>query len=179
MRSLLLFAAVTVLGCATSGGAEAPRKEFVPVGEVGFSQSGSAYSASFSEDRVVSPEADLSRTGDGSWRGRIGNAVIDVNVYPDRLAGSGLTMKKETGEQGREVYTAQVDGQIFRFELDAQKALIRAPRFSATLPHNGNNTYGPGGILQLRGEAVTRPAPWPQLGLSLLAAFASATHSGM
>lgn len=180
MRSfapVALFGLFVVSGCATSSAAEAPPKEFKPIGEIRFAQTGESFSASFSEDRVVSPNVDLSKTAEGGWRGRIGNSIIDVNVYPDRIGGSGLTVRKENSDPGREVFTAQVEGKIFRFELDPKQALIRAPGFSATLGHNGDNTFGPGGILKLTGAATERPMMWPQLPLALIATFASAAHA--
>jgi len=177
LRTLILaLAAVVPFGCATSGGgsaAAAPAAEFKSTGEVRYAAGGQSYSASFSEDRVVSPIMDVSRTGDGSWRGRIAGSVVDVSVYPDRVAGSGLTMSLEEQEGGAVEISAQQEGRILRFEFDAEKLVIRTPSFSTTLANNGDGTFGTGGTVKLMGDAVKEKRPWPQFALALVGTFLS------
>lgn len=180
LQRLILALAVFPLGCATSGGgsaAAAPAAEFKPTGEVRYAAVGQSYSASFSEDRVVSPIMDVSRTADGSWRGRIAGSVVDVSVYPNRVAGSGLTMSLEQQEGGAVEISAQQEGRILRFELDAQKLVVRTPSFSTTLGNNGDGTFGRDGVVKLTGDAMKATPPWPQFALALVGAFLSSGGS--
>src|SRR5688572_18157055 len=119
MRALLVVAVLWMLpGC--KHGESAPEAPFVPLGEVIYKGGG----ASFSETRVVGPRVNLSRRSDGSWGGTLMDQAVDVSVNGDKVRGVHLQLNREAGPAGV-IFTGQWLGRILRFEIDAEKAVIR------------------------------------------------------
>lgn len=155
-------------GCATTGGStsdspSAAQTEFKPKGEISWAEGG----ASWDETRVMGPKINVSRRGDGSWAGEIAGNIIDVNVYPNRISGSNLTMAlSKEGE--KIVITGQVHAIMVRYEYDGKVLLARTGTKSVTVPRTGPNSFGD---ITLNGEAVSANPPEPQFALALVAAF--------
>lgn len=175
MRQLLfaglVAASLFTLGCATTGAAAAPEAPYAPTGEVNFSASGSARSASFNDTRVVGSRINMSRRSDGkSWAGTIADQTVDVDVYPDHVSGVGFTLARQDTAEGI-ILTGQLQGNTVRFELLNDKMLVRTQDFSYTLPKTGPGQYGPGGVVKLTGTAASENPPWPQIGLALMGTF--------
>lgn len=150
---------------------EAKNTEFVPKGEVRLHDRG----ASFDDVRVRSPLMNLSKLTDGSWAGTFDGQAIDVSVEGDTIRGVNIMLSRAESSPGKFVVTGQFIGLIYRFELDSDKALVRAPNNSYTL--NGrliseNRTvYGPTQELTLIGQAGAESPPWPQFAFAMIAAF--------
>lgn len=168
MRLVSLAAAVVLSSCTFATVVPEANSEFKPSGEVLLYNR----SVSFDAVRIRSPLANMTKRTDGSWGGTVNNAPLDITVNENRVSGVNFSMTRENSEGNKVIYTGQFQGRIYRFELDEQQAMIRAPAKSMTLPGRqvGNNqtTYGPMGNLQLRGEAGSDNPPWPQLALSLM-----------
>ena len=155
-------------GCATMAPLPETQTEFVPTGEISMAM----MSASFDAVRVRKANVNLTKRADGSWGGVLGSVGVDASVTPTRVTGVGLTLVlEESGGEKGTIITGQWQGKIVRFELDAHRALIRTPKFNATLNRSSPNTFGARGELQLKGEAALAEPPWPQFALALLAAF--------
>lgn len=170
MRALIAVVAVVASSCSfPTVVPEALNTEFKPTGEVLLYNR----TVSFDAVRVRSPICNLAKRTDGSWGGTLNAAPLDVSVTENRVSGVNFSITREMSEGNKQVYTAQFQGRIYRFELDGEQAMIRAPSKSMTLPGRqvGNNqtTYGPMGNLQLRGEAGTETPPWPQFAFALMA----------
>jgi hypothetical protein len=170
MRSSLLVAVVALSSCNfPTVVPEALNTEFKATGEVLLYNR----TVGFDAYRVRSPKCNLSRRTDGSWGGTIAERPIDVSVTDTRISGVEFMLTREKSEGNKTVITGQFQGRIYRFELDEEKAMIRAPNNSFTLPGRKvgpkETTYGPDGNLQLRGEAGAENPPWPQIGFALMA----------
>ena len=89
------------------------------------------------------------------------------------MSGVELMLTREKSEGNRTVITGQFQGRIYRFELDENRAIMRAPNNAFTLDGRLESpnltTYGPQGNLQLRGEASGDNPPWPQIAFALMA----------
>jgi len=156
------------LGCAT-GAPTNPPKEFVQTGEIRMLKNGRAFGASFSDDRIVGTVIDLARTPDGSWRGVLAYGAVDVSVYPNRLAGSGITILREE-RPGVVVYTGEDHGRRVRFEISASGLVVSTPRWAGSLSRTGPGEFGDG-MVKLFGEAASDHPPWPQFALALIGTF--------
>lgn len=170
MRASLLVAVVALTSCTfPTVVPEALNTEFKATGEVLLYNRTVAFDAY----RVRSPKCNLSRRTDGSWGGTLSERPIDVSVTDTRISGVEFMLTREQSEGNKMVITGQFQGRIYRFELDDNQALIRAPNNSFTLQGRQvsptQTTYGPQGNLQLRGEAGSENPPWPQIGFALMA----------
>ena len=92
----------------------------------------------FDAVRVRNPKCNLSKRTDGSWGELMGEQAPDVSVTATRVSGVDFTMTREKSELNKLVITGQFQGRIFRFELDGEQALIRAPS-PITLPAVGRS----------------------------------------
>ncbi|MFO0598053.1 MAG: hypothetical protein U0228_22315 [Myxococcaceae bacterium] len=174
MRRLLLALSLAALSSSFAGCnfptvvPEALNTEFKPTGEVLLYNR----SISFDQVRVRSPICNLSKRTDGSWAGTFNNQPIDVSVTDSRITGVNVTMTREMSEGNKVIITGQFQGRIYRFELDDQQAMIRAPAKSMNLVGKHvaerETTYGPQGNLQLRGDAGSIDTSWPQLAFALM-----------
>ncbi len=148
---------------------EALNTEFKPTGELLLYNR----TASFDAYRVRSIKCNLSKRTDGSWAGMLAERPIDVTVTERRLSGVELMLTREESDSHKTVITGQFQGRIYRFEFDAHRALLRGPNVAFTLDGREvsptQTTYGPQGNLQLRGEAGSEDAPWPQMAFALMA----------
>jgi len=166
--SLLLLGA-----CATaaplSGAAPAP---FEATG--GFAYRGSG--ASFSGDRVVSPDIEVSKRSDGSWAGRIGGEVFDVNVRNSGMRGASTLVTWDETPTGV-IIDGMLNGVVMHFEVDDKRVLVRTgggvthqgtPR-SFTLGRLDHEHFQSG--FELRGLAAELHPPEPQFALALTGAF--------
>ena len=169
-RPLLLLCSGLLLGACALFPQPLPETttEFVATGEVSLHLAGAAFDAV----RVRKPNVNLSKRSDGSWGGVMSGQAIDVSVTPNRLSGVNLTLKlEESGGPKGTVITGQFHGDIVRFEIGPEQAVIRTSNHSTTLTRSGPNTFGPRGELELKGEAALPEPPWPQFALAMLAAF--------
>jgi hypothetical protein len=171
MRTAALL--LCLAGCATVPPLPETLTEFVPTGEVRYGSHGAAFDAV----RVRKPNVNLTKRADGSWGGVLGSSSrgafgIDATVTPKRVTGVGLTLvlAESDAEKGT-VITGQWQGNMVRFEIGPEQALIRTPGHSITLTRSGPTTYGARGELELTGDAALAEPPWPQFGFALLAAF--------
>lgn len=150
---------------------EAQNTEFVAKGEV----RAHARSASFDSVRVRSPQMNITKRTDGSWGGTFDGRAIDVSVEGDNIRGANMTLTRSDSTKDKLVITGQFEGRIYRFELDANQALVRTPNTSITYPgrviSERQTSYGPGGDLVLIGEAGAESPPWPQFAFAMMAAF--------
>lgn len=171
MRAFLVAALILTSCTLPQVMPEAVNTEFKPTGEVIMY----GRTASFDAVRVRSTECNLARRTDNSWGGTLNKEPFDVSDYGNSLRGANFTLNREISDPGHTVITGQFQGRIYRFEVDDQKAMIRAP--SASRTWGGKNktpngtTYGPEGDLQLKGEAGDDSPPWPQLGLAFICAM--------
>ena len=168
MRTLMLSALILASCTLPQTRPEALNTEYKPSGEV------IVYgrTASFDAVRVRSTECNLVRRTDDSWGGTLNKEPFDVTDYGESLRGANFTLNREASAGGRTIITGQFQGRIYRFEFDDQKALIRAPgqsmNYGGRQPGPNMTVYGPGGELQLKGEAGAESPPWPQFGLALI-----------
>ena len=170
MRVSFIVAAVALSSCNfPTVVPEALNTEFKATGEVQIYNRGAAFDAY----RVRSVKCNLSKRTDGSWGGTLNERPIDVSVTETRVSGVDFIATREKSEGSKTVITGQFQGKIFRFELDENQALIRAPNNSVTLPGRQvsptQTTYGPQGNLLLKGEAGSDNPPWPQIAFALIA----------
>jgi hypothetical protein len=175
MRKLILMTLFVVLaGCTLPTVVpEAQNTEYKVTGEV------VAYgrTATFDAYRVRSVNCNLTKRTDGSWGGTFGDQgrAVDVSVDDAHVRGVDFNLNREDSKPGSMIITGQFQGRIFRFEMDANQALVRTSAKSLTYPGRivGDNVvkYGPMQNLELRGEAGKEAPPWPQIGFALLAAF--------
>lgn len=167
MRGALLLLLMT--GCATTASGPAMPQEYKPTGEVVMVRN----SATFDDWRVMNPQCNLRKRGDGSWAGTLLGQTIDVSVTENRISGVGLMFTREV-KDGRLIITGQFNGQILRVELDQDSAMIRMPgqsyTFNGHLEGDGLRAWGPNNELQLKGAASQASPPWPQIAFALLAA---------
>jgi hypothetical protein len=166
-RSLLFLLACSA--CATTPAV--PEKEYRPAGEVRYYNR----SASFDETRVRSVKCNLQRRADGTWGGVIDGRAIDVSVNDITVRGVDIIVNREESRPGKQVFTAQFQGRIFRFEISDDSVSVRTGSMSANYPGRllgeGVSRFGPNGELELRGESSLENPPWPQLAFALIAAF--------
>ena len=170
MRVPLIVAAVALSSCNfPTVVPEALNTEFKATGEVQLYNR----SAAFDAYRVRGVKCNLSKRTDGSWGGTLNERPVDVTVTDTRVSGVDFILTREKSEGNKMVVTGQFQGKIYRFELDENQALIRAPNNSVTLPGRQvsptQTTYGAQGNLQLKGEAGSDNPPWPQLAFALVA----------
>ncbi len=170
MRSTLVALSLLVFSTSCAMRAAAlPEAEFKPTGEVSLYDR----TISFDSTRVRSAQCNMTQRSDGSWGGVLDQRPLDVSVTPTRITGVDFNLTRDTSQPGKFVITGQFQGRIYRFELDDQQAMIRAPSKSLTLPGRlvGENqtSYGAQANLQLRGEAGAENPPWPQIAFALVA----------
>lgn len=169
VRTFVVALAVSMSACTLPAVLPEVNQEYKPTGEILLGNK----SANFDAVRVRSPRCNLAKRTDGSWAGTFDTRPVDVNVYENRVAGTGIQLTR-TQEGNRIIITGQVEGRIVRFELDDQRALLRTPAGSITVDGRvigeGMTTYGPRGELQLKGDAGKDVPPWPQFAFALLAA---------
>jgi hypothetical protein len=172
--SRTVFLALACGACATTPAA--PEPEYKPTGEI-VSTWGTA---SFDEGHVRGPSCNLKRREDGTWGGTLGvrltgNRAVDVTVDDATIRGVDFLVSREESRPGHAVYTGTVQGFMYRFELDSDRALVRTPNFNQNFDgrtlSEKQATYGSAYSLQLRGDASLENPPWPQLALALIAAF--------
>lgn len=168
-RPLALCASLCVLsGCAALFPASVPEAatEFKPTGELNFYDK----SASFDPWRVRAVNANITKRTDGSWGGMVRDEALDVTVTAQEITGALLKLVREDTADGY-VITGQINGAIVRYEVLKDKLVIRTGRQSFTLGRRDATSFGSRGEFTLAGEAANPEAPWPQIGLALLAMF--------
>ena len=169
-RSLLLLCGGVLLGACAMFPQPLPetQTEFVPTGEVQLRANGAAFDAV----RIRKPNGNLSKRTDGSWGGVLAGQAIDVSVTPKRISGVNLTLVlEESGGEKGTIITGQFQGNILRFEIGPEQAVIRTTNHSMTLQRSGPGAYGARGEFELKGEASLPEPPWPQFALAMLVAF--------
>jgi hypothetical protein len=132
--------------------------------------------ATFDAVRVRNPRWNLSKRVDGSWAGVVtdpGNRTqaIDVSVTPKAIRGVDLVLTLESQDDQNTVIVGQFQGRILRFELHPDVVQVRTDTQSYTFHKSGDGVYGPKGEFVLKGDAKKTPHLWPQMALTLLAAF--------
>lgn len=163
MSRRLVVASISLLLCACATTPSAPPKPFVATGGVN-SRIGSA---SFSADAVMGPKINVRNVDGDDWRGTLLERSIDVSAHPGHLNGVNLTMAIDQ-EPNHLTVTGQIDGRIFRFELTADKLMVRTPTRSDDLPRTGPNEYDQ---VNFTGDAVEGKRPEPQFALALAGTF--------
>ncbi len=150
---------------------EALTTEFKATGEVRAHER----TASFDAVRVRNPKMNLTRRTDGSWGGTFADHGVDVSVDETSVRGADFTLSRKDSTPEKLIITGQFQGRIYRFELDAQQAVVRAPNTSLTLlgrtVQDNGVAYGARGELVLLGDAGKEAPPWPQVAFALMAAF--------
>ena len=166
----LISAAVVLLAagpCALPQVVPEAQGEFTAAGEVQFY----SRSASFDSSRVRSTRMNLAKRTDGSWAGTFLDQPVDVSVTPDKIRGVNLTISLEdVGDKGF-LITGQWQGRILRYELRPEMFIARTPNQSVSLNRKTENSYGPNGELELRGQANDEPLHWPQMAFALMSVF--------
>lgn len=166
--------------------ASAQSPSFQPAGEILFVPWGSTGAGvSYSDDRIVGPNVNLTRRDDGGWAGDLMGQNVDLSVTPTRLSGPNFDVHIESkGDELRvrgnafgvhvsvEVDPKRIAGRSGNCSFDLTRRMpgvfrgevgCASPR--AILPSTGTAT------LKLAGNAAAREPSLPQFALALLAAF--------
>jgi len=185
-----LAASSAVLACATPSGTpipvttpaptEAKPRNFTATGEVFFyALAGTGTSAAFSDFRIVGPQANMTRDGNGQWGGDIAGKNLILDVKPGRITGDGVNLfvvRKGTtvSVQGmfgqRQVWVTlkpnEIQGTTDSSRCSFDLTLKSPGVYSGGVGCGGNLTMS---TLQLTGEAANIENPtMPQLILSLI-----------
>lgn len=171
-RSIVGLVVVLLSGCVLPQTVpEAMNTEFVAKGEVRVR----GRSASFDAVRVRNAVINISKRTDGSWGGTFDSRPVDVSVTDDTIRGVELLISRKDSTADKTIITGQFQGRIYRFELDANQALVRTPNMSMTFPGRvvaeGQTSFGASQDFVLVGEAGKESPPWPQIAFALMAAF--------
>jgi hypothetical protein len=184
IRSARTAAALLFVALAPSTPAQSP--EYEPTGEVRFNGGGFASGASFSAERVVGPNVNMTRREDGGWAGDLRGHNLDLHLDNDRLSGPNVNLS--FSQKGDKVTIEGLFfGQRVRASLDRKKFEARMGACSLDLKRlkvgtifRGNfGCVNPGtrlpasgtGDLQLYGDATLEKPPLAQLTLALVAAL--------
>ncbi len=181
MRSVRAAAAVLLASIAASALAQSP--EYEPTGEVRFRAGGFGGSTSFSADRVVGPNVNMTRREDGGWAGDLLGQNLDLHLDPNRLSGPNVNLG--FSQKGDAI---SIEGLFFgrrvRLDFDRKKLQGRMGACSLDMKHLKTaaifrGSYGcmaGGGMpasgigdVQLYGDAAAEKPPLPQLTLALVA----------
>ena len=185
-----LAASSAVLACATPSGTpipvttpaqgEAKPRNFTATGEVFFyALAGTGTSAAFSDFRIVGPQANMTRDGNGQWGGDIAGKNLILDVKPGRITGDGVNLfvvRKGTtvSVQGmfgqRQVWVTlkpnEIQGTTDSSRCSFDLTLKSPGVYAGGVGCGGNLTMS---TLQLTGEAANIENPtMPQLILSLI-----------
>ena len=158
---------------------------FEPTGEVSFHVSGGGGTgASFSAERLVGPNANLTLT-DGGWAGDIVGHDVQLEVSDRRITGAGIDLHLDRAGAKHSI-RGNVFGQRVSFERAEREVNGRVGGCSFTLKRKGTGRFegtvaciGPRGglpqtgygVLKLAGAADTTEPPSPQFPLALIAAL--------
>jgi len=181
-RSARAAAALFLVALAPSALAQSP--EYEPTGEVRFIGGGFGSGASFSGERVVGPNVNMTRREDGGWAGDLLGHNLDLHLDNDRLSGPNVNLA--FSQKGDKVTIEGLFfGQRVRVGLDHKKLEARMgvcsldlKRLKAGTIFRGNfGCISPGsrmpasgiGDLQLYGDAAREKPPLSQLTLALVA----------
>jgi hypothetical protein len=173
---LVCFGAALLLGCSHSQSGAKPDRgtgDFIATGEMEFNQ---GTGASFNADRVVGSTSEVRRGEDGSWRGKILDSPVHVEITPDGLKGATLTMSIQRSAGGVVMTGLWQQSQILRFEYNKDKLIVRTPAHSLDFVRRGNGSFETESVLcrgglSLFGEAANPDPPNPQFALALIATF--------
>ncbi len=185
MRSLPLpriAASAILIAAPLAGGAQS--LSFQATGEVfflGWDSVGSG--ASYSDDRVVGPNVNLTRRDDGGWAGDLLGQNVDLTVTPTRLRAPNFDVHLE--RKGDEIsIRGIVFGRPFSIEMTPKTASGRSGICSFDLQRRQPGVLRGGvgctdprsvfpatatGTLKLSGNAAEREPTLPQLALALIA----------
>ncbi len=157
---------------------------FQATGEVFFlGWDGIGSGASYSEDRIVGPNVNLTRRDDGGWAGDLLGQNVDLAVTPTRLSAPNLDVHGE--KKGDEL---TVRGNVFgrrfslqktpksvsgrsgncSFDLSRRQPGVMQGEVGCTDPRSVFPATGHG-TLKLAGNAAEREPSLPQLALALIA----------
>jgi hypothetical protein len=145
-----------------------PTGEYEPSGEVLFS---AGQSASFNSVRVRGPRVNLSRHTDDSWSGELDGKPFDVSVSASAARGVGLTLALDENDAKGFKVEGMWRGRRVRYELLVDKIAVRSDAGNFDMKRDPTSASGTVGELELKGEAGTLPAAWPQTAFALLALF--------
>lgn len=167
-RALTVSLCCALTGCASLFPAAVPETltEYKPTAELNFYNK----SANFDSVRMRAVNANLSKRTDGTWGGIFKEQPIDVNVTADRITGSNIALVREDTADGY-IITGQWQGGIVRYEVLADRLLIRTTRQSFTLARTDATSFGPNREFTMTGEASGAQVAWPQIGFALLSMF--------
>lgn len=171
---------------AVPGGAAGQSQPFQATGEVFFlGYGGVGNGASYSDDRIVGQNVNLTRRDDGGWAGDLLGQNVDMVVTPERLSAPNFDVHIER-KGDRLAVRGNVFGQRFSVEMTPKELTGRSGSCSfdlsriqpgvfrgnvgcmsprASLPSTGT------GLLKLAGDASQREPALPQLALALIAAL--------
>ncbi len=178
----------TLLVASVAAAAQTPPPIFQPTGEVYFIGVGGVGSgASYTEDRVIGPNVNLTRRDDGGWAGDLLGQNVDITVTPTRLSAPNFDVHIE--RKGDELAVrGTVFGQRFSMEMTPRELSGRSGNCSFDLSRRqpgvlrGNvgctdpRSVFPAtatGTLKLSGDAAEREPSLPQLALALIAALSA------
>jgi hypothetical protein len=181
-RSVRAAAAALLAVLAPSALAQSP--EYEPTGEIRFRAGGLGGGASFSADRVVGANVNMTRRDDGGWAGDLLGRDLDLHLDSDRLTGPNVNLG--FSQKGDAVSIEGLFfGQRVRLQLDLKKAQGRMGGCSLDMKHlkaapvyrgsfgcmGANARFPTSGIadLQFYGDAAAEKPPLPQLTLALVA----------
>lgn len=185
MRSLAPARAVAMAALLTAPLAGAAQSvSFQATGEVfflGWDSIGSG--ASYSDDRVVGPNVNLTRREDGGWAGDLLGQNVDLTVTPTRLSAPNLDIHLE--RKGDELTVrGNLFGRHFNLEKTPKSVSGRSGNCSFDLSRRQPGVMRGGvgctdprsifpatatGMLKLAGNAAEREPSLPQLALALIA----------
>jgi hypothetical protein len=181
LRCVRVAAAALLALLAVSALAQSP--EYEPTGEVRFRAGGLGGGTSFSGDRVVGPNVNMTRREDGGWAGDLLGQNLDLHLDKDRLTGPNVNLG--FSQKGDAV---SIEGLFFgrrvRIDFDRKRLQGRMGACSLDMRHlktaaifrgsfgcvRGGGMPASGiGDLQLYGDAAAEKPPLPQLTLALVA----------
>jgi hypothetical protein len=168
MKTALAAVWLVVLTAAPAARAADPNG-YAPTGSV--ASNGNV--TTFSDDRVVSPVANLSRRPDGSWAGELAGRPIDVAVTADGIRGVEVNLSI-TAEKDETQVAGLVFGRPFRLDLRKDRIDVRYDRVVQQHTRQKDGTWHPLSMqtpyaLELKGQAAAPSPPLPQLVLSFIA----------
>ncbi len=185
MRSIPLTriaAIATLLAAPLAGGAQS--LSFQATGEVFFlGWDGVGSGASYSDERVIGPNVNLTRRDDGGWAGDLLGQNVDLTVTPTRLSAPNLDVHLERKGDGLTV-RGLVFGRRFSVEMTPKAVSGRSGNCSFDLERRQPGVLRGGvgctdprsafpatatGTLKLSGNAAEREPSLPQLALALIA----------
>jgi len=180
-RSLVV---ATFLAAPLAGAAQSP--DFQASGEVFFlGWGGIGNGVSYSDDRIVGPNVNLTRRDDGGWAGDLLGQNVDLVVTATRLSAPNFDVHIER-KVDQLIVRGIVFGQRFSIEMTPKELSGRSGNCSFDLSRRQPGVLRGGvgctdprsplpstgtAMLKLAGDAAAREPLLPQLALALIAAL--------